>query len=124
MTTQHKLLPCPFCGAGAMTQGTSAGSRVICNGCLAKSGTFIMPHFAEAAWNRRSPAHDDLVKALAWVVEAYEKTQFMRTADQHNNNCQCLRCAVDNAKHLAENAPSNLRTDDLVKALESKDQQK
>jgi len=47
----------------------------------------------------RNRAEDLLRK----VVKQYEKSVFMRTADMHSGDCECLRCAMDNASdHIAK----------------------
>lgn len=35
---------------------------------------------------------------LARIVKEYDKAFFMRTADMHPVQCDCLRCAVDAAR--------------------------
>lgn len=36
--------------------------------------------------------------ALAKVIEAYKRANPIRTADFHKHDCDCLRCAIDNAE--------------------------
>lgn len=38
--------------------------------------------------------------ALRWFVAAYDKDYFLREADQHPTDCECLRCARDAAEYL------------------------
>ena len=38
--------------------------------------------------------------ALRWFVQAYDRESPLRTADQHETECACLRCARDAAEYL------------------------
>lgn len=42
--------------------------------------------------------------ALRWVVDAYDRDNPIRTADQHDTECQCLRCARDAAEYLCRDS--------------------
>lgn len=41
-----------------------------------------------------------LKSSLRWFVSAYDKAQPIRTADMHETDCACLRCARDAAEYL------------------------
>ena len=41
------------------------------------------------------------VEAASKVVSAYDRDYPMRTADQHRDDCDCLRCSVDALRALA-----------------------
>lgn len=45
---------------------------------------------------------------LRKMVKAYEKSVFMRTADTHHDNCECLRCAFDDAEAHVKRLDGNL----------------
>lgn len=45
---------------------------------------------------------DDAEEMLRLVVTKYQESVFMRTADFHNENCGCLRCAMDDAADLVQ----------------------
>ena len=45
---------------------------------------------------------EQLEAALRWVSSAYRKAHPIQTADFHNSDCKCLRCAVDNARAALE----------------------
>jgi hypothetical protein len=40
-------------------------------------------------------AAPDMLVALQAIIDAYDRSNPMRTADFHNTDCGCLRCAVD-----------------------------
>jgi hypothetical protein len=41
---------------------------------------------------------EDLQEALKWVADSYDEANPMRTANMHQTDCKCLRCAIDNAR--------------------------
>lgn len=41
-----------------------------------------------------------LKSSLRWFVSSYDRANPMRTADQHETDCACLRCARDAAEYL------------------------
>jgi len=64
--------------------------------CAALPGNAEQLTFALIAVSRD---RDDAVAKLNAIVKAYKKsTGGLRTADFHSSGCDCLRCAVDNAR--------------------------
>lgn len=44
-----------------------------------------------------------MIEILRRIVRQYDEQNPMRTADQHDEDCPCLRCIVDKARaHVAE----------------------
>jgi len=41
---------------------------------------------------------DAVAEKLARILKSYDAEVFMRTADMHPLDCECLRCAVDAAR--------------------------
>ena len=41
-----------------------------------------------------------LKSSLRWFVSSYDRSNPMRTADVHETDCACLRCARDAAEYL------------------------
>lgn len=46
--------------------------------------------------------HERKLNALARIVDAYDAANPMRTAEMHPSDCDCLRCAVDDARAIVE----------------------
>ena len=69
--------------------------------CAAIPGTAEQLTFALVAVSRE---RDEAVAKLRAIIKAYKKsTGGLRTADFHAIGCDCLRCAVDNAR-VSENS--------------------
>ena len=49
-------------------------------------------------------AEMEIADALRAVVTAYKRDNPMRTADQHDTGCTCMRCAIDAADTALSNA--------------------
>lgn len=54
-------------------------------------------HFADELAAARARIAE-LEAKLSRIVNSYDAEVFMRTADMHPADCECLRCAVDAAR--------------------------
>ena len=48
--------------------------------------------------------------ALRWFVKAYDRETFVRTADQHDTECPCLRCCRDAAEYITRTDGKKIET--------------
>ncbi len=89
MTSELKLLPCPFCGGEAYTRAYNDTFWVRCERCGVETQDLHLtrPQAAEE-WNRRAPARSD---AVARLVEACKATlRAWRPCD--DMRCECSSC--------------------------------
>lgn len=96
----EKLLPCPFCGGGALMQilgGPKSDHRTIqCVKCKCDLHWQVTEELAIAAWNRR-PREAELERVLRMVIDLDETT----SGDHREYECaKKLQALVEAAREV------------------------